>query len=284
MDSEDVELLTTGILALGNFARTDLHCIHMVENGIMHKLLAILSKNTSLDDQMTLQHALLSTLKNLVIPKPNKAAVIDAGLVDIIIPMLENHQPPIVFKLLGTLRMTIDGQEKLALELLQNEKLIKQLVFWSKTSEFTGVLGESLLLMAWLIKHAYKETSADVESLKRFVQIEGAVDSMVSMLISSHLVMQNEALLALCIISTVLNAKDQPEIKLDELLVKVDVGEKLSEFIKLNSETMTKEIMENLHTFVNILQSSENVAEHLKQHNIDESLKSIPSLVEYCTL
>lgn len=59
---------------------------------------------------MTLQHALLSTLKNLVIPKPNKAAVIEAGLVDIILPMLEIHQAPVVFKLLGTLRMTVDGQ------------------------------------------------------------------------------------------------------------------------------------------------------------------------------
>lgn len=39
LDSSDVELLTTGVLALGNFARTDRHCIYMVENRIMHKLL-----------------------------------------------------------------------------------------------------------------------------------------------------------------------------------------------------------------------------------------------------
>lgn len=59
---------------------------------------------------MRLQHALLSALRNLVIPKPNKSAVIDAGLVETILPMLEIHQPPVVFKLLGTLRMTVDGQ------------------------------------------------------------------------------------------------------------------------------------------------------------------------------
>lgn len=74
---------------------------------------AILAKNNGVDHQMTLQHALLSTLKNLVIPKPNKAAVVEAGLVDIILPMLEIHQPPVVFKLLGTLRMTVDGQGEL---------------------------------------------------------------------------------------------------------------------------------------------------------------------------
>jgi hypothetical protein len=49
-------------------------------------------------------------LKNLVIPKVNKAAIIEAGLVDTILPMLEIHTPPVVFKLLGTLRMMVDGQ------------------------------------------------------------------------------------------------------------------------------------------------------------------------------
>lgn len=287
LDSSDVELLTTGVLALGNFARTDRHCIYMVENKIMHKLLAILAKNNGVDHQMTLQHALLSTLKNLVIPKPNKAAVVEAGLVDIILPMLEIHQPPVVFKLLGTLRMTVDGQEKLAQQLLQNEKLIKQLVHWSKTSEFTGVLGESLRLMAWLIKHAYHASkdlaAADDTGLRKFVAVEGSVESMVGMLTSTHLVMQNEALIALSILSTIFHSKNE-DVKLDELLVKAEVGAKLAEQITLNGETMTKEIVDNLQTFIKLLKTSEACTEHLKKHNIDELLKSIPSLVEYCTL
>lgn len=110
LDSTDPDLLSTGVLAIGNFARTDSHCIHMVENNIMKKLLSILSNNNGVDHDMILQHALLSALRNLVIPKPNKAAVIEAGLVETILPMLEIHQPPVVFKLLGTLRMTVDGQ------------------------------------------------------------------------------------------------------------------------------------------------------------------------------
>lgn len=110
LDSDDVDLLTTGVLALGNFARTDSHCIHMVENKTMNKLLDVLAKNNGVRDDVRLQHALLSTLRNLVIPKANKNAVIQAGLVETILPMLEIHQPPVVFKLLGTLRMTVDGQ------------------------------------------------------------------------------------------------------------------------------------------------------------------------------
>lgn len=288
LDSYDVELLTTGVLALGNFARTDRHCIYMVENKIMQKLLSILAKNNGVDHQMTLQHALLSTLKNLVIPKPNKAAVIEAGLVEIILPMLEIHQPPVVFKLLGTLRMTVDGQEKLAQQLLQNEKLIKQLVHWSKTSEFTGVLGESLRLMAWLIKHAYHANkdlaAADDTGLRKFVAVDGSVEAMVGMLTSTHLVMQNEALIALSILCTIFHNNKNEDVKLDDLVVKADVGAKLAEQITLNGETMTKEIVDNLQTFTRLLKMSDACAEHLKKHNIDELMKSIPSLVEYCTL
>ncbi|XP_052892393.1 GTPase-GDP dissociation stimulator vimar [Anopheles moucheti] len=291
LDSYDVELLTTGVLALGNFARTDSHCIHMVEKKIMHKLLSILAKNNGTEHQMTLQHALLSTLKNLVIPKPNKAAVIEAGLVDIILPMLEIHQAPVVFKLLGTLRMTVDGQEKLASELLQNEKLVKQLVHWSQTSEFTGVLGESLRLMAWLIKHAYRQKEADQQTmddtgLRKFVSIEGAVASMVGMLASTHLVMQNEALIALSILTTIFHNKAATESNaLDALLIQAGVGAKIAEQITLNGESMTKELVENLQTFVKQLQSSSDaLVAHLREHNIEELLKTIPSMVEYCTL
>lgn len=172
--------------------------------------------------------------------------------------------------------------------MLQNEKLIKQLVHWSKTSEFTGVLGESLRLMAWLIKHAYHTnkdfTAADDTGLRRFVAVDGAVASMVGMLNSTHLVMQNEALIALSILSTILPNKSTDGAKLDELLINANLGERLAEQITLNGDTMTKEIVDNLQTFVKLLKLSEACTENLKKHNIDELLKSIPSLVEYCTL
>lgn len=239
---------------------------------------------------MRLQHALLSALRNLVIPKPNKPAVIEAGLVQTILPMLEIHQPPVVFKLLGTLRMTVDGQEKLAHELLQNEKLIKQLVLWSKSSDYANVTGESCRLMAWLVKHAYflnkdpaQKTPTDLRSLLIFVKVDGAVDSMVSMLTSQHLVMQNEALIALCIIVAVLTGKND-DVNLDELLIQCELGQRLSEFLAKSSDTMTKEIVENLQSFMSLLRRSKTLISHLDKHNIDESLKSIPILTEYCTL
>ncbi|KAJ8938448.1 hypothetical protein NQ314_011484 [Rhamnusium bicolor] len=40
LESDDSDLLSTGILAIGNFARKDVHCIQMVKNGISKKLIS----------------------------------------------------------------------------------------------------------------------------------------------------------------------------------------------------------------------------------------------------
>lgn len=47
LDSYDIDLLTTGVLALGNFARTDSHCIEMVERNVTTKLLGTYTKTGS---------------------------------------------------------------------------------------------------------------------------------------------------------------------------------------------------------------------------------------------
>jgi hypothetical protein len=57
-----------------------------------------------------------------VIPSQNKAVVLEDGLVDTVYPMLAIPTFPVVFKLLGTLRMVIDGQGEL--RMLENSQLL----------------------------------------------------------------------------------------------------------------------------------------------------------------
>lgn len=205
----------------------------------------------------------------------------------------------------------VSSVEKLALELLKNKTLIEQLVHWSKSSDYAGVTGESLRLMAWLIKHAYLTKIAyalprkgdapaeqiadkiplaqdyDRSSLTEFLANEGTVEAMVSMLTAQHLVMQNEALIALCILSVVyLSQPGEAEQaqRLQDELIKCNVGAKLAELISKSSDSMTKEIVENLQNCVNLLKTAPKLVAHLEEHNINELLKSIPILTEYCTL
>jgi hypothetical protein len=73
-------------------------------------VLALLSRHNTSQSDIKVQHALLSTLKNLVIPQQNKPIVLEEGLIDVIYPMIELDQYLVIFKLLGTFRMVIDGQ------------------------------------------------------------------------------------------------------------------------------------------------------------------------------
>lgn len=57
-----------------------------------------------------MQHAIFSTLKNLAIPKQNKRVLLSDGLIDVVYPLLESDHEIVIFKLLGTFRMVIDGQ------------------------------------------------------------------------------------------------------------------------------------------------------------------------------
>lgn len=45
LDSTNYNLLTTAVLAIGNFARKDEYCIQMMENKIFDKLLGEYKKN-----------------------------------------------------------------------------------------------------------------------------------------------------------------------------------------------------------------------------------------------
>lgn len=202
--------------------------------------------------------------------------------------MLEIHQPPVVFKLLGTLRMLVDGQDALALKLLQNQKLIELLVEWAnKTPDMVGVNSESSRFMAWLIKNGYRSTDggaqAGTDPLKTFVSINGTMDTLVKMLLSAHLVMQNEALIALSLIVVFL--KDQ-DVELDKILITSNIGQALVDFIQRISEMerTSNEIVENLKTLIGALEKSEEMKKYLNDYNIEEKLQMVPSIKELATL
>lgn len=113
LESEDKDLQITAVLAMGNFARTDTHCKLMVAQGVHRNLLKLLQKNNTDVADIRSQHALLSALRNLVIPTDNKPVILKDGLIDVLYSMLDVSSYSVVFKLLGTLRIVIDGQSTL---------------------------------------------------------------------------------------------------------------------------------------------------------------------------
>lgn len=209
--------------------------------------------------------------------------MINAGLVEIIVPMLNVYQPPVIFKVLGTLRMLIDGQDELSLKMLGDAGLIERLVDWArKTPDMVGVNSEASRLIAWLVKNAYRsrETPTSLDPLQTFISVNGAVDVLVKMLSAAHVVMQNEAVIALTII-TISTQSSESYIK---MLIDANLAESIQEFTRKISETerITNEIIDNLSKLIAVLKKSDEMKKYLDEKAIDE--KSIPRVKELATL
>ncbi|XP_022438100.1 rap1 GTPase-GDP dissociation stimulator 1 isoform X12 [Delphinapterus leucas] len=237
--SNNHQLQLAGALAIANFARNDGNCIHMVDNGIVEKLMDLLDRHVE-DGNVTVQHAALSALRNLAIPVINKAKMLSAGVTEAVLKFLKSEMPPVQFKLLGTLRMLIDAQAEAAEQLGKNVKLVERLVEWCEAKDHAGVMGESNRLLSALIRHS---KSKDV--IKTIVQ-SGGIKHLVTMATSEHVIMQNEALVALALIAALelgTAEKDLESAKLVQILHTLLADERSAPEIKYNSMVLICALM-----------------------------------------
>uniref|UniRef100_A0A672NA55 Rap1 GTPase-GDP dissociation stimulator 1 n=1 Tax=Sinocyclocheilus grahami TaxID=75366 RepID=A0A672NA55_SINGR len=249
--SNNHQLQLAGALAIANFARNDGNCIHMVDTGIVQKLLELLDRHVE-EGNVTVQHAALSALRNLAIPVVNKSKMLLAGVSDVVLKFLKSEMPPVQFKLLGTLRMLIDTQADAAEQLGTNAKLVERLVEWCEAKDHAGVMGESNRLLSALIRH-----SKSKEVVRTVIQ-GGGVKHLVTMATSEHMIMQNEALVALGLIAALnLDCAEQDFVgaNLVQVLHKLLTDEHSAPEIKYNSMILICSVMgsEPLHKEVQSL-------------------------------
>uniref|UniRef100_A0A8C1RKH0 Rap1 GTPase-GDP dissociation stimulator 1 n=1 Tax=Cyprinus carpio TaxID=7962 RepID=A0A8C1RKH0_CYPCA len=237
--SNNHQLQLAGALAIANFARNDENCIHMVDTGIVQKLLELLDRHVE-EGNVTVQHAALSALRNLAIPVVNKSKMLLAGVSDVVLKFLKSEMPPVQFKLLGTLRMLIDTQADAAEQLGTNTKLVERLVEWCEAKDHAGVMGESNRLLSALIRHSKSK------NVVRTVIQGGGVKHLVTMATSEHMIMQNEALVALGLIAALdleCAEKDFVGADLVQVLHRLLTEEHSAPEIKYNSMILICSIM-----------------------------------------
>ncbi|XP_014476642.1 PREDICTED: rap1 GTPase-GDP dissociation stimulator 1 isoform X2 [Dinoponera quadriceps] len=264
LESNDEDLQLTAVLAMGNFARTDTHCKHIVEQGIHRKLLKLLRENGSKFDDIRCQHALLSALRNLVIPADNKPLILADGLIDVLYPMLDIPTFPVIFKLLGTLRIVIDGQKEAAVFLGRKEDLIKRAVQWCNI-DHPGVQGEANRLIAWLMNNSRDKQIA--LSIMKY----GAVQHLVNMLLAQHSLMQNEAILGLTILTGICLAESE------KLLIAADFGHKMQVFFEARANSLDIHIVLNALMLLNSVVHSDQLKKHLTSCELAGACKSLLS-------
>ncbi|XP_057703407.1 rap1 GTPase-GDP dissociation stimulator 1-B [Corythoichthys intestinalis] len=196
LQSSNTQLQLSGALAITNFARNDSNSIKMMDLGVVPHILSMLEQHVPEGDVSVL-HAGLSALRNLAIPASNKVRLMDDGLVERIKSLLQSDMPPVQFKLLGTLRMMVDGQEEAAQLLGTDETLLFQVTELCKVKDNVGLRGEASRLLSALIRHSHRP-----DVIHAVIKADG-IRHLISMSQSEHVIMQNEALVALAIASAV---------------------------------------------------------------------------------
>ncbi|XP_038060946.1 rap1 GTPase-GDP dissociation stimulator 1-like [Patiria miniata] len=254
----------SGALAIGNFARNDEHCIRLVELGVLGPLLQLLKRPEGEELDMRLGHAVLSALKNLAIPKVNKPLLLEAGILDVILPFLKLEMHPVVFKLLGTCRMLIDGQGETAVSLGRNVEFIERVTDLCDCQIHAGVAGEANRLLAALIKH-----SANTQVMHCIIEHSG-MPRLVAMAMSEHTLMQNEALIALTLLSST---------QLDPSAVQAFMDSNLLGMVSrvLRANTTAPEIQCNVLSLVGFLTQSDVLKEAMMHDNLMGAIDTLAS-------
>ncbi|TNN50849.1 Rap1 GTPase-GDP dissociation stimulator 1-B [Liparis tanakae] len=131
----------------------------MLDLGVVPHILSLLEQHVDEGD-VSVQHAGLSALRNLAIPASNKVRMLEDGVTERIKTLLRSDMPPVQFKLLGTLRMMVDGQEEAALVLGRDAVLLGRVMEWCEAKDHAGVRGEASRLLAALIRHSRSPNEA----------------------------------------------------------------------------------------------------------------------------
>uniref|UniRef100_H3AK87 Si:dkey-191g9.5 n=1 Tax=Latimeria chalumnae TaxID=7897 RepID=H3AK87_LATCH len=260
--SSNSQLQLAGALAIANFARNDSNCVRMVELRVVMYLLKLLEQHVENGD-VSVQHAALSALRNLAIPVVNKVRMLKDGVAQQIQTLLRSEMPPVQFKLLGTLRMLIDGQATAAEELGQDLTLLDRLIQWCDAKEHAGVQGEANRLLASLIRHSKSQ------EVVRAVLMAQGVKHLVSMARSEHVIMQNEALIALAIASAIDIEAVEDSFRESEL---VQTVHKL-----LEDEITAPEVKFNSMGLLCSLLNSGDLKQQIEEKKIKETLEKLCS-------
>lgn len=197
----------SGCLAVGNLGRTDEHCIKLVQQGVHVQLLQLLARTTRKENMGRHQQAVFSALKNLAMPAANKVKLVESGCLDVILPLLSTQSPFVQFKVLGTLRMLLTGQADVANRIVSSNEHVRTLVRCCESSGHEGVRSEASRMLAVIVKEA---KTAEV-SQKMITS--GVLTPIVAMVSSEHVIMQNEALIALAVMSSTVGESYYPKFR-----------------------------------------------------------------------
>ncbi|CAO3669084.1 unnamed protein product [Umbelopsis ramanniana] len=250
-ESVTSDMQTCAALSLGNLARTDEHCVDLVQKyHVEIPLLRLLKKTTDL----RVQHAVVSILKNLSLPRQNKQDIGAVGAIQAVAPYLDASKDmlkPVQFAVIGILKLLAVGDVFNATQIVTAEQSLEdgasdnispldRVVEFIQRVDDVAAKSEATRVLVNLIKTAWSQENVSSVVLRERLCSKQIVIALAALVRSSKFsILQNEGIIALTLLFTQENSDTFIQ---DGLAVFVAPEESLSHVTDESTETQSEEL------------------------------------------
>ncbi|KAG0168891.1 hypothetical protein DFQ30_004204 [Apophysomyces sp. BC1015] len=207
MESSSDLVHQCSVYALANLARTDAHCIELVEKyHLEQKLLALFTTT----ENATFQYAILGCLKHLCLPKQNKSVIGEAGAIATVSPILDSSKDMLKrnqFFVIGILKLLCfnhyDNAEKIVkpADYTEHKTPLDLVVEFIKRVDDVAAKSEATRVLCNLIKSVWKQDAEVSADLRTKLTQKDIIEAIVELVrVSTFPVLKNDGIIALTLI------------------------------------------------------------------------------------
>ncbi|ORY96860.1 armadillo-type protein [Syncephalastrum racemosum] len=202
--SDQDNLVQTAAYALGNLARTDEHCIELVNKYHLQEKLLEKYKST---EHATIQYAILGCLKHLCMPRQTKATL--GAVIPVVSPMLESSKDMLKrnqFLTIGIIKLLCaneyDNARRVAEEpVVGNDTCLDLVLHFLKRVDDVAAKSEAARVLANVVKSVWLQNAEQSTVLRERLMTREVVESIAELTRSSKfVVLKNDGIIALSVL------------------------------------------------------------------------------------
>ncbi|KAL0079552.1 armadillo-type protein [Phycomyces blakesleeanus] len=208
MNSESSIVSQTAVYALGNLARTDAHCVEMVEKNHLEKSLLKLLTST---ENATFQYVILGCLKHLCLPKQNKAVIGNAGAIESVAPLLDTSKDMLKrnqFFAIGILKLLCANNYENSQRIItspttteEKQTPLELVLAFIKRVDDSSAKSEATRILTNLVKSVWTQPITTSLALRTILVKPAIVEPIAELVRSSKfVVLKNDGIIALTVI------------------------------------------------------------------------------------
>ncbi|KAI9145699.1 hypothetical protein BKA69DRAFT_455979 [Paraphysoderma sedebokerense] len=260
--SEDPEVMTATVdtqkmvagLCIGNLGSNDASATKLIHDVKIHEKLLSVLKTTN---NLRVQHAVVSSLRNLALSPNNKIVLAETSLVELSLPLLSTFAQPIHLAIISIIRMLAPSSAQVSCDLVMKkfsspngmeQSAIEALMSHFEKSDDQPTICEIGKTITAFVKLLWGTFSADldpaVDTAKILLMEITRLEPIYRLNTSQYLVLQNEGVLALAIILKSAQAGGQLREIIQKYPPKIEIINSLISILS-NSKVQVTQVKSN---------------------------------------